>query len=268
MNLPLTRPLIFFDLETTGVDVATDRIIEISILKWLPDDNKQIKTWRINPGIAIPAKSTEIHGITDEDVKDKPLFGQLAKTLAYEFEGCDIAGYNLIKFDLPLLVEEFLRVNIDFDIKKKNIIDVQVIFHKMEQRTLAAAYKFYCGKDLVNAHSAEADTVATFEVLKAQIERYTGQPYIDNMGNKLPGVENNVEELAKFTRQSQFVDFAGRIIYDENKNEVFNFGKYKGQKVTDVFAKDPSYFSWMMKGQFPLYTKKIITQIKTRNFGK
>lgn len=255
MELKLKNPLIFFDLETTGIDISNDRIVELSYLKIDVQGNKKSKTFLINPGIPIPAQSTEIHGITDDDVKDAPLFSSIAKNLAKEIESCDLAGYNSNKFDIPLLAEEFLRAGVDIDLKRKKLVDVQVIFHKMEQRTLAAAYKFYCGKDLINAHSSEADTHATYEILKAQLDRY-------------PELENDIETLANFSSYNRNVDFAGRIIYDEQDKELFNFGKYKGQLVEDVLKKDPSYYSWMQNSDFPLYTKKVLTAIKLRAFGK
>ena len=254
MNLNLKKPIVFFDLETTGVDVANDRIVEISLLKILPNGKEETKTMRVNPGMPIPPQATEIHGISDKDVEDKPKFNELAKTIANYLEGCDLAGYNSNKFDIPLLAEEFLRADIDFDLKKLRFIDVQVIFHKMEQRTLSAAYKFYCEKDLNNAHSAEADTKATYEILKAQIDRYSE-------------LNNDMEELSKFSSHNNNADFAGRIVFDDNGNEVFNFGKYKGQKVETVLEKDPGYFSWMLNSDFPLYTKKVLTAIKLRKFN-
>jgi len=251
MKLKLNRPIIFFDLETTGVDPAKDRIIEICMVKVFPDGNEECKTRRINPGIPIPYESSQIHGIYDDDVKDCPTFKSISKSLQQYIEGSDLGGYNSNKFDIPILVEEFLRAGIDLDIKKRKFIDVQNIFHKMEQRTLVAAYKFYCQKDLENTHSAEADTRATYEVLLAQLDRYED-------------LENDIEFLAEFSTKTSNVDFAGRIIYDKNKNEVFNFGKHKGKKVCDVFRDEPSYYSWMMNGDFPLYTKKIITALRLR----
>jgi len=255
MQLNLRNPLIFFDLETTGINIATDRIIELSYLKIDLNGNEISKTMLINPAIPIPPESTAIHGITDEDVKDAPTFLSIAKSLAREMEGCDLAGYNSIKFDIPLLAEEFLRADVDIDLTKRKFIDVQVIFHKMEQRTLGAAYKFYCNRDLDNAHSAEADTRATFEILKAQLDKY-------------PALQNDMASLAEFSSHHRNVDFAGRIIYNDNKVEVFNFGKYKGQPVQEVLAKDSGYFGWLMNGDFPLHTKKVITAIKLRTFGK
>lgn len=255
MNLKLTRPIVFFDLETTGVDVAKDRIVEISILKLHPDGKKEIKTRRVNPEMPIPPGSTEIHGISDEDVKDEPTFAALAKSLAQFIGNSDLAGYNSNKFDVPLLVEEFLRVGVDFDLESRKLVDVQNIFHKMEQRTLVAAYKFYCGKDLVDAHSAEADIKATYEVLESQIERYDD-------------LENDVDFLAEFSKRNNTVDLMGRIVYNENNIEVFNFGKHKGKPVSEILEKDPSYYNWMMKGDFPLYTKKVLTAIKLRGAFK
>ena len=255
MKLHLKNPLIFFDLETTGINVASDRIVEISYLKIYPDQREETKTFRVNPAIPIPPQSTAIHGITDDDVKDAPAFNEIAKTLANTFEGCDIAGYNSNKFDLPLLAEEFIRANVDFDLKKRKFIDVMVIFYKREQRTLSAAYQFYCNKDLSNAHSAEADTRATYEVLQAQLDMY-------------PDMQNNIDQLSEYSAQSRSVDFVGRIVYNDKDEEIFNFGKYKGQTVVSVLAKDPSYYHWMMNGDFPLYTKNVLTNIKLRNFKK
>ena len=212
-------------------------------------------TMRVNPGIPIPPKVSAIHGITDKDVADAPSFREIAKTLTAFLEGCDLAGYNSIKFDIPVLAEEFLRTDTDFNFRKRKYIDAQVIFHRKEQRTLTAAYQFYCNKELKDAHSAKADTSATYEVLKAQLDRY-------------PDLENDVEKLAEFSSFNNNVDFAGRIILDENGNEIFNFGKHKGKSVETVFNEDPSYYSWMMNGDFPLYTKKVLTEIKLRAFGK
>jgi len=255
MELKLKNPIIFFDLETTGVNVAADRIVEISWLKIMPTGEESSFTQLVNPTIPIPPVVTEIHGITDEDVKDKPAFADIARSLANEFEGCDFAGYNSNKFDIPLLAEEFLRANVDFDIRRRKFIDVQVIFHKMEQRTLSAAYKFYCQKDLKDAHSAEADTRATYEILKSQLDRYEQ-------------LENDIDQLSAFSTQHRTADLAGRIIYNDKDIEVFNFGKYKGQPVEEVLKKDPGYFSWILNGDFPLYTKKVLTNIKLRAFGK
>ncbi len=251
MQLNLKKPLIFFDLETTGVDTARDRIVEISMVKVFPDGSKDIKTRKINPQMPIPPASTAVHGITDEDVKDCPTFNQIARSLEQFVAGCDFGGFNSNRFDLPVLVEEFMRAGVDIDFKRSRFIDVQNIFHKMEQRTLVAAYKFYCQKDLTNAHSAEADTLATYEVLMSQLDRYDD-------------LENDVEYLAKFSTHAQSADFAGRIIFNDDGVEVFSFGKYKGVSVEEVFQREPSYYSWMMNGDFPLYTKKIITEIRLR----
>ncbi len=251
MELKLKNPLIFFDLETTGINIITDRIVELSYFKIWPNGDEELRTFKINPTIPIPLNSTKIHGITDEDVKDSPTFSEIAKTLSKTLEGCDLAGYNSNKFDIPLLAEEFIRSGVDIDLKKRKFIDVQVIFHKKEQRTLSAAYKFYCNKDLEKAHSAEADTKATYEILKAQLEKY-------------PDLSNEIDQLAEYSSHNRNVDFVGRIIYNEQEEEIFNFGKYKGQKVEDVFKKDPAYYSWMINNDFPSYTKKILTIIKLR----
>lgn len=255
MDLNLKRPLAFLDLETTGINVSTDRIVEFSILKISPNGKEEWMISRVNPEMPIPPKTTAIHGISDEDVVNSPLFREIGNKVAAFIEGCDLAGYNAVKFDIPVLAEEFLRADIEFNFKKRRYIDVQVIFHKMEQRTLVAAYKFYCSKELVDAHSSKADTAATFEVLKSQLDRYDD-------------LENDVEKLADFSSFNSNVDFAGRIILDENGVEVFNFGKYKGKPVEQVFNNDPSYYSWMMNGDFPLYTKKVLTELKLRSFGK
>lgn len=254
MKLQLTKPLAFIDLETTGVSVGSDRIVEISILKLFPNYNKELKTLRVNPTIPIPESSSAIHGIKDEDVKNEPTFKQLAPQLLIFIEGCDLAGYNSNKFDIPLLVEEFLRAEVDFDISNRKMIDVQNIFHQMEQRTLSAAYKFYCDKDLVNAHSAEADTIATYEILEAQIERYND-------------LKNDMQFLHDFSMRTKNVDLAGRIIYNKDGVEIFSFGKHKDKPVCEVFKAEPSYYSWMMNGDFPLHTKKIITQLRLKTFN-
>lgn len=252
MELKLKRPIVFLDLETTGVDPAKDRIVEISLVKVQPDGSKEVKTRRINPGMPIPPESTAIHGIADDDVKDEPRFEQIAKSLAAYMEGCDLAGYNSNRFDIPVLAEEFLRAGVDVDLKKRRFIDVQNIFHKKEQRTLVAAYKFYCDKDLEEAHSAEADTKATYEVLKAQLDRYDD-------------LENDIDKLAEYSCRAESADYAGRILYNEKGEEVFGFGKYKGRSVAEVFRIEPSYYAWMMNGDFPLYTKKVITEIRMRD---
>lgn len=255
MNLKLGKPIAFFDLETTGVDVATDRIVEISIVKIMPNGDKEIKTKRINPTIPIPAASSAVHGITDVDIAQSPTFKEVAKELSKFIEGCDLAGFNSNKFDIPLIAEEFLRADVDFDVSKRNLVDVQNIFHKLEQRTLSAAYQFYCNKSLDNAHSAEADTIATYEILEAQIEKYSE-------------LENNVKFLAEFSQRTPNADLMGRIVFDENGIEVFNFGKHKGKSVEKIFEIEPGYYSWMMNGDFPLYTKKVLTNIKLRGLKK
>ena len=251
MELKLKRPIVFFDLETTGVDTAHDRIVEISMIKIMPDGERIVKTRKLNPEMHIPEAATAVHGITDEDVKDCPRFAQVAKSLAQFLTGCDFGGFNSNRFDMPVLVEEFLRAGVDVDFKRRRFVDVQNIFHKMEQRTLVAAYKFYCDKDLTDAHSAEADTLATYEVLKAQLDRY-------------PELENDIDALADFSSRGETADYAGRIVYDDKGSEVFGFGKYKGRRVEDIFEQEPSYYSWMMNGDFPLYTKKVITEIRLR----
>ncbi len=252
MQLKLTRPLAFFDLETTGISVGSDRIVEISILKVHPDGSKDIKTKRINPTIPIPEQATAIHGISNQDVKDSPAFREVASELSSFLADCDLAGYNSNRFDLPLLVEEFMRANIDFEVKGRKLIDVQNIFHKKEQRTLSAAFIFYCRKNLDNAHSAEADTLATFEILEAQLDKY-------------PDLKNDTSYLHEFSTQNSNVDLAGRIVLNKAGKEVFNFGKHTGKEVELVFQSEPSYYRWMMDGDFPLYTKKIITQIRLRS---
>jgi DNA polymerase III subunit epsilon len=255
LNLNLKKPIAFLDLETTGINVTSDRIVEFSVLKISPNGKEEWMTSRVNPEMPIPPKTTAIHGITDADVANAPVFREIGKKLAAFLEGCDLAGYNAIKFDIPVLAEEFLRDNIDFNFRKRRYVDVQVIFHKKEQRTLSAAYLFYCKKELEGAHGSKADTAATFEVLKSQLDRYTD-------------LENDVEKLADYSSFNSNVDFAGRIILDENGKEVFNFGKHKGKAVEVVFAEEPAYYSWMMNGEFPLYTKKVLTEIKLRSFGK
>ena len=249
MKLNLKNPVVFFDLETTGVNIASDRIVEIAYLKVFPNGNEVSRKLRINPEMLIPKEASDVHGITNEDVKDCPTFKQVAKEIAADFEGADIAGFNSNRFDVPLLAEEFLRANVDLDMTRRKFIDVQVIFHKMEQRTLVAAMKFYCGKELEGAHSADADTRATYEVLMAQLDRY-------------PELQNDVTWLSEFSSHTNNVDFAGRIVYNEQGIEVFNFGKYKGIPVREVFQRDPSYYSWMMQGDFTLNTKQVLTKIK------
>ena len=256
MKLNLKNPIVFFDLETTGINISRDRIVELSFLKIHPNGEEEIKSKRVNPEMPIPAESTAIHGITDEDVKDCPTFKQIAKSLAAQIEGCDLAGFNSNRFDVPMLAEEFLRAGIDFDMGKRKFIDVQIIYHKKEPRTLAAAYKFYCDKELIDAHSAEVDTIATYEILKSQLERY-------------PDLVNDIDELSKeFGSFNNNVDFAGRIVLNDKGVEVFNFGKHRGKPVADVLKREPSYYSWMMDGDFPLNTKQVITKIRLREMGQ
>lgn len=256
MELNLKNPIVFFDLETTGTNITKDRIVEISFLKVHPNGQEEVKTKRINPEMPIPKESSDIHGITDEDIKDAPTFKQIAKSLADQIEGCDLAGFNSSRFDIPLLAEEFLRVGIDVDFTRKKLIDVQIIFHKKEQRTLEAAYRFYCDRTLEDAHSAEADTKATYEVLKAQLDKYGDLP----------------NDIAKLSEEYSFfndnVDLAGRIIKDENGIEVFNFGKHKGKAVSEVLKVEPSFYAWMMDADFPLNTKQVLTKIKLREMNK
>lgn len=255
MNLNLKNPVVFFDLETTGVNINSDRIVEICYLKVHPNGNEESKTLRINPEMHIPEESSKIHGIYDEDIANCPTFKEVAKNIARDIEGADLAGFNSNRFDIPVLAEEFLRAGVDIDMSKRKFIDVQVIFHKMEQRTLSAAYKFYCDKNLDDAHTAEADTRATYEVLKAQLDRYPAD------------LQNDMAFLADFSTYNKNVDFAGRVVYDENEVEVFNFGKYKGMSVTEVFKKDPGYYSWMLNSDFTLNTKAVLTKIKLREFN-
>ena len=250
MQLNLKNPLVFFDLETTGTNVATDRIVEISYLKVMPNGEERSKTYRVNPEMHIPESASEVHGIKDEDVADCPTFREIGKLIAEELKGCDLAGYNSNRFDIPLLAEEFLRADINLDLSKRKFIDVMVIYQKMEQRTLSAAYKFYCNKDLENAHSADADTRATYEVLKAQLDYY-------------PQLENDVEALSKMVHNKN-ADFAGRIVFNEKGEEVFNFGKYKGQLVAEVLRRDTGYYGWIMNSDFTLNTKQVLTHIKLR----
>ena len=264
MNLKLKRPLAFFDLETTGVNVSADRIVEISILKVSPDGSELTKTLKLNPEIPIPLESSVFHGIYDKDVQDAPIFKDVAREIADFIGDADLAGYNSNKFDIPMLMEEFIRADVDFSLEGRHFVDVQNIFHQMEQRTLKAAYRFYCGENLVNAHSAEDDVKATYEVLKSQLERYQDTEWEDKSGKKSVPVVNDVEALHRFTNLSRPVDFAGRMVFDEQGQEVFNFGKHKGRPVEDVFAIEPSYYSWMMQGDFPLYTKKCLDKIWQR----
>lgn len=252
MKLNLKNPLVFFDLETTGVNISTDRIVELCYIKVYPNGNEESKTMRINPEMHIPETSSQVHGIYDKDVADCPTFKQIATELAHTIEGCDFAGFNSNRFDVPLLVEEFLRAGVNINLSRRKFIDVQNIYHKLERRTLSAAYKFYCGADLEDAHSALADTRATYEVLMAQLDRYPND------------LQNDVQFLADYSRMNNNVDFAGRIVYNDKGTEVFNFGKYKGRPVTEILKVDPGYYGWIMQGDFTLNTKQVLTQIRLR----
>ncbi|WP_026777182.1 3'-5' exonuclease [Polaribacter sp. Hel_I_88] len=251
MNLKLTKPIVFFDLETTGVNIAKDRIVEISILKVFPNGNKESKTWLVNPEVEIPAESTAVHGITNEKVAGEPTFKELASKINEMISGCDLAGFNSNRFDIPLLAEELMRVGIDFDMNGRKAIDVQVIFHKKEQRTLGAGYQFYCGKELEGAHGAEADTNATYEILLAQVDKYGD-------------IGNTVEALSEYSTHGERADFAGFILMNDEKQEIFSFGKYRGRTVEEVFIENPGYNNWIQNADFPLYTKKVLKQIKER----
>jgi DNA polymerase-3 subunit epsilon len=255
MELKLTKPICFFDLEATGTNVATDRIVEISILKVFPNGNKESKTWLVNPTIPIPKEVVAVHGITDEKVANEPTFKELSGLVYDMIKGCDLAGYNSNRYDIPLLAEEMLRAGVDFDMKNMLAVDVQTIFHKMEQRTLSAAYKFYCGKDLEGAHSAAADAEATYEVLKSQLDRYEEH------------LENDVKFLSQFSARKNCADFAGFIAFNKKGQEVFSFGKHKGKCVEDIFDQEPGYYGWMQNSDFPLYTKKVLTAIKLRKLN-
>lgn len=251
MNLKLTKPIVFFDLETTGVNIAKDRIVEMAILKVFPNGNKESKTWLVNPEIEIPEQSTAVHGITNEKVAKEPTFKELATKVNDMIAGCDLAGFNSNRFDIPLLAEELMRVGIDFDMKNRKAIDVQVIFHKKEQRTLGAGYQFYCDKELEGAHGAEADTNATYEILLAQVEKYGD-------------IGNTVDTLSEYSTHGERADFAGFILMNDKKQEVFSFGKYRGRTVEEVFKENPGYNNWIQNADFPLYTKKVLKGIKER----
>ncbi len=251
MELKLTKPLVFFDLETTGVNIGTDRIVEISILKIFPNGTQESKTWLVNPEVEIPAEATAVHGITNEKVVTEPTFKELAHTVNDMIADSDLAGFNSNRFDIPLLAEELLRAGIDFDMNTRKAIDVQVIFHKKEQRTLSAGYKFYCGKDLEDAHSAEADTNATYEILKAQLDKYDD-------------IENSVDALSEYSSHTKRADFAGFILFNDQDQEIFSFGKYKGRTVEEVLKENPGYNAWIQNADFPLYTKKVLREIKER----
>lgn len=265
--LKLKNPMVVFDLETTGTNISTDRIVEMALIKIMPDGSVEEKCRRINPGIPIPIESSLIHGIYDEDVKDEPNFKQVAKSLAIWLEGCDLAGFNILKFDVPLLVEEFLRANIDFDVDNRKLVDAQKIFHLMEKRNLSAALKFYCDKTLENAHSALADTQATLDVLNAQVIRYEGEMVTDLLGKEIGTIQNDMAVLHELTN-TRMIDLAGRIVYNDKGEEVFNFGKHKGRLVSEILQKEPSFYDWMMKGDFPLDTKRKLTQLRFKlSFG-
>ncbi|APG64013.1 DNA polymerase III subunit epsilon [Tenacibaculum todarodis] len=251
MELNLTKPIVFFDLETTGVSIATDRIVEIAILKVHPNGNKESKTWLVNPEIEIPQGAIDIHGITNEKVVTEPTFKELAAEVSKMIEGCDLAGFNSNRFDIPLLAEELMRAGIDFDMNNRKAVDVQVIFHKKEQRTLSAGYQFYCGRELEGAHGAEADTNATYEILLAQLDKYDD-------------IENSIDALSEFSTHGKRADFAGFILMNEEDQEIFSFGKYKGRTVEEVLKENPGYNNWIQNADFPLYTKKVLRQIKER----
>ena len=264
-QLKLKKPLAFFDLETTGIQIQKDRIVEIAIAKANIDGSVEIKTRRINPGIPIPLEASLVHGIYDEDVKDEPMFRQVAKSLSQFLEGCDLAGFNSNKFDVPMLVEEFLRNDVEFDVKNRKLIDAQRIFHLMEPRNLTAAYKFYCQKNLENAHSAEADVLATLEVLNAQVQYYADRVMVDEDGKEYYPIQNDMAVLSQLSTNN-LIDFAGRMVYNKNQVAVFNFGKHLGRPVEEVLKAEPSYYDWIMKGEFPLDTKRKLTEIKLKGF--
>ena len=251
MELNLTKPIVFFDLETTGINIAKDKVVEISILKVFPNGNKESKTWLVNPEIEIPKEAADIHGITNEKVVTEPTFKELAPEINKMIEGCDLAGFNSNRFDIPLLAEELMRAGIDFDMNDRKAVDVQVIFHKKEQRTLSAGYQFYCGKELVGAHGAEADTNATYEILLAQLDKYDD-------------IENTVDALSEYSTHGKRADFAGFILMNEDDQEIFSFGKYKGRTVEEVLKENPGYNAWIQNADFPLYTKKVLREIKER----
>jgi DNA polymerase-3 subunit epsilon len=264
MHINLTKPIVFLDIEATGLMIGLDRIVEISLLKVNVDNSTESKTMKINPEMPIPERVSKIHGIYDNDIADAPTFKQAAPELLRFIGNSDFAGYNSNKFDIPLLAEEFLRVEADFDLKGRRLIDVQNIFHFMEPRNLAAAYRFYCNSVLENAHTAEADVKATYEIFKAQLSKYENVEMDDEKGNKYRPIQNDISRISELTTKTRNADLAGRIIYNENGVEVFAFGKHKDKPVEDVFAKEPSYYNWIMQGDFPLYTKKVITQIRLR----
>lgn len=270
MQLNLTKPIVFFDLETTGVQVGSDHIVQICLLKINPDSNEDERTYLVRPvdskgkTIHIPEETTAIHHITDAMVASQRSFSEIAPEIADFIGDSDLAGYNSNKFDVPLLVEEFLRAGIDFSIENRDLVDVQNIFHRMEQRTLVAAYKFYCGRTLDGAHSADADTYATYEVLKAQLDRYQNVPFVDHDGHETFPIVNDIKALSAFSGNPQWADLVGHIGYDNAHREVFNFGKYKGRTLEQVFTQEPSYYDWMMKADFPLSTKRVVMAVQRR----
>ncbi|KWW27868.1 MAG: DNA polymerase III subunit epsilon [bacterium P3] len=267
MQLKLTRPIVFFDLETTGVQVGTDRIVEICLHKVMPDQRSETLTLRVRPvdnagqTLHIPADATAVHGISDADVADKPAFREVAPRLLDFIGDADLAGYNSNRFDVPMLVEEFIRAGIEFDVSCRHLVDVQNIFHKMEQRTLKAAYRFYCGKELDGAHSADADTLATYEVLLAQLDRYAGADYTAPDGSVSRPVVNDIAALSQFSAGGNWADLSGHIGYDAQRRETFNFGKYKGRTLAEIFQREPSYYDWMMKAEFPHATKQVVQRV-------
>ena len=268
MELNLKRPVAFFDLETTGLNTTHDRIVEISILRVNVDGGEEQRTWLLNPEMHISEEASSVHGYTDLMVANQPTFREKASEIAHFIGNADLAGYNILKFDLPLLMEEFIRVDCEFDLKGRDFIDVMNIFMKMEPRTLKGAYRFFCHAELEGAHGAGADTKATYEVLKAMLDRYEGVEYEDSKGVRSRGPVNDMKELSQFSAHHQNADLSGQIIYDAEGKEVFQFGKHKGKRVEDVFRIEPSYYSWMMNSDFPLFTKKLITAIKLRMGGK
>ncbi len=262
MQLNLKKPIAFFDIEATGLNVTKDRIVEISILKILTNGTKELHTWLINPDYPISDEASKIHGYTNDDLSDKPTFKQVAKEISKFLTTCDLAGYNSIKFDIPMLVEEFLRAGVDFEVKNRKLIDVQNIFMKMEQRTLKAAYRFYLDKELVNAHAAEADTIATFEILEAQLDKYQNTEFTDRDGIVSTPVINDMQALQEFSNFNKNADLVGQFIFNKEGKETINFGKHRGKTVEEVFINEPSYYSWIMKSDFPQYTKNMLTNIK------
>lgn len=268
MELNLKRPLAFFDLETTGLNTTKDRIVEISVLKILPNGTEEQRTWLLNPEMPISPEATEVHGYDDAFVAHQPTFREKAREIGSFLNNCDLAGYNVLKFDIPVLVEEFLRVDCDFDVQNREFIDVMNIFMKMEPRTLKGAYRFFCHAELQGAHGAAADTKATYDVLKAMLDRYDGTPYEDSKGNQSEGPVNDMKRLARFSAYHRNADLSGQIVFDDEDKEVFQFGKHKGRRVEEVFRDEPAYYDWIMKSDFPLYTKKVLTAIKLRMGGK